>query len=314
MIDALQFLEEHRNWRFPYFKDTPLRQRIAWRRLGFSAWRAGAISFRDAMQNLLSSAGKSQSLMKRMWAFANAHFMDDIRAQNLHQEGIAVFGRPFNLASEREETLKWIATFKTLNETIAADQYQTKKYLRPNSTVVDAGANIGAFSVLSGHLCPEGAIYAFEPVPSTCSVLRKNCSPYRNIHVYEQALGETEKESSILMNLETLAASALQDSGMPFDTYPTAPPQKVSVTTVDALELPRLDFMKLDVEGYCGRVIAGAKESIRKYRPVIVMEIDRPGTEEEEIKKLVNAVSPGYHFIKRYATELLLSIIPQEKL
>jgi len=117
MIDALQFLEEHRNWRFPYFKDTPLRQRIAWRRLGFSAWRAGAISFRDAMQNLLSSAGKSQSLMKRMWAFANAHFMDDIRAQNLHQEGIAVFGRPFNLASEREETLKWIATFKPLPQT-----------------------------------------------------------------------------------------------------------------------------------------------------------------------------------------------------
>lgn len=313
MIDALQFLEAHRNWQFPYFADTLLRQRIAWRALGFLAWHAGEISFREAAANVLPAARKQQDIMKRMWSFANDRFMRDVRASRLSAEGISVFGQPFYPAREREEMLTWIAAFKTLNETIAADQYETKKYLRPDSVAVDAGANIGAFSVLAGHACPAGAVYSFEPVPSTCAVLRRNCAPYKNVHVQEEALGEMAKEANILANLDTSAASALEDSGMPFDVYPTAPPQRVKVSTMDMLQLPRLDFIKLDVEGYCARAILGAKESIRQHRPVIVMEIDHPGSEERQIAEIIRAITPGYRFVMKRATETLLSAIPSPR-
>ena len=48
--------------------------------------------------------------------------------------------------------------------------------------------------------------------------------------------------------------------------------ESIDIITLDSLQLPGLDFLKIDVEGAEGLVIQGAAETIKKYKPVIFFE------------------------------------------
>ena len=310
MVNALEFLERHRNWKFPYFQDTPLEHQLGWRAVGFSLWTHGNISFMNALRNAAVPPFKSQEVMKRVWDAVTKVFIKDVVQEGLPRDGMEVFGHPFHIGNDRDDNAKWVATFKTLNESIASDQYRIKKYLKPNAIVVDAGANIGAFSVHAATRAPQGFVHSFEPNPPTFKVLHSNLSGYKNVTLYPMALGEKEKEINFIANIDCPAASSLEDSGMPFETYKNnAPPQKVKVTTIDSLRLPRLDFLKMDAEGYEANIIRGGKDTIRKFRPVIAMAIHHYGIDEVEIPKLLNSIAPGYsHSIKKYTEEIIILV------
>lgn len=62
-----------------------------------------------------------------------------------------------------------------------------KAVLGPDNVVVDCGANIGE---ITGALAPTGAqIHAFEPDPYSFARLTENCGHYKNVHLYNQAVG-----------------------------------------------------------------------------------------------------------------------------
>src|SRR5688572_13621160 len=70
-----------------------------------------------------------------------------------------------------------------------------RELIRPGMVVVDVGANIGYFSLLASTLVgPTGRVYAFEPDPVNCALLRKNVRLNRvtNIEVIESALSDNE--------------------------------------------------------------------------------------------------------------------------
>ncbi len=158
----------------------------------------------------------------------------------------------------QEELSKILAITNTLSE---------------QSVIVDAGANIGLVSVpIAQQLrSKKGRVYAFEVQRMMFYALCGSAAlnDLDNLLAYHQGLGS---ESGCLLT-EPLDYSQAQDFGLfSLADKKTAAtnryaPESVDIVTIDSLGLPRLDFVKIDVEGMEINVLKGARSMIETYTP-----------------------------------------------
>jgi FkbM family methyltransferase len=142
--------------------------------------------------------------------------------------------------------------------------------LKPNSISVDIGGNIGLTAILTGALCPEGRAYFFEPDPKNFKHLKRSIevNGFADFIAFNKAVGET--------------SGYLKMNQMDSSTHVAAFDQKNSIEvpmiSLDdwskSFPLDRVDFLKIDVEGYERSVLRGAKETIAKFRPVTLIEFN----------------------------------------
>ncbi|HEU4833207.1 MAG TPA: amino acid adenylation domain-containing protein [Pyrinomonadaceae bacterium] len=90
---------------------------------------------------------------------------------------------------------------QNLNETkfLYEEIFERQMYLQhgitlpPDACVVDAGANIGMFTLFASEHCPDGKIYAFEPIGPICDSLRQNVAQCRaQVKVFNLGLSDQE--------------------------------------------------------------------------------------------------------------------------
>jgi FkbM family methyltransferase len=148
------------------------------------------------------------------------------------------------------------------------------RLVAPGSYVLDGGANQGAFTVMLARLVGlEGAVYAFEPQRLTYQVLCANAAlnSLVNVHAIHAALGAA-------------AGTVIIPLLDPRHTYHSGgvtvrmggQGEVVRVMTIDSLDLPRLDLVKLDIEGHERAAIRGAAKTLARHRPVLYVENDKP--------------------------------------
>jgi len=144
--------------------------------------------------------------------------------------------------------------------------------LGPTSTVVDAGANIGNHTVYFKKVCNVKHVISFEPIQTTFNILLRNISENQLSGVMPicSALGAHEGGGSISsFRSGKLGTITLEEDAL----------GKLRIASIDSLELPRLDFLKIDVEGGQIDVLRGGEETIKRTRPLIMVEM-RAGTDE----------------------------------
>jgi FkbM family methyltransferase len=139
--------------------------------------------------------------------------------------------------------------------------------------VVDVGANIGIFACLGAARLPaDGRLTAFEPVPSNLELLQRNLAQNGvsgRVTLEPVAVGEAPGETMIHLAAgsgnHSLAARVTGDRGASLP---------VKVTTLDEHfgGDPRVDLLKIDVEGYDGYVLRGAARLIREHQPTLLVE------------------------------------------
>lgn len=150
--------------------------------------------------------------------------------------------------------------------------------VREGDTVVDAGANIGSYSVpLSKIVGPTGTLYAFEPQPVLSSLLstnliENNCT---NARVLTIALGD-ETGSVTVPDFDYFKPKnfgGISFTGQRKRVQKTicAPLMKLD----DVISPSRLRLMKIDVENMELQCLLGARNLITKFKPFIYMEFDR---------------------------------------
>jgi FkbM family methyltransferase len=141
--------------------------------------------------------------------------------------------------------------------------------IAPGCLAVDAGANIGVVaSEIARH---AGQVLAFEPNPMAFAVLRHLRA--RNVAPVWAALGAAAGEAPLVVPVTRKGPSSngghladARDEGAAALTY------QVPVLALDSLDLPGLGFLKIDVEGHEPEVLDGARETIRRHRPTIMVE------------------------------------------
>lgn len=147
------------------------------------------------------------------------------------------------------------------------------RLLSPGAVVVEAGANMGALTVpLARAVGPDGAVFAWEPQRLAFQLLCANAAlnGLTNVVAFWAALGAARGVARVPV-LDPDAENNI--GGLAIQGH--AEGEEVAIEPLDALDLPRLDLLKADVEGMECEVLAGARETIRRRRPILYLENDR---------------------------------------
>lgn len=150
------------------------------------------------------------------------------------------------------------------------------RVLRPGDTVVDAGAHLGYFTVLSSELVrPHGRVYSFEPDPVHFEYLKKNTEVNRSddVVLVSSALGLSEG-SGVLFSEEKSSGSSLYRQRSRHQTRVS-----VDVTCLDTffggLGWPTVDLVKMDLEGGERAALAGMRELVHRNASMkLIVEFD----------------------------------------
>jgi len=145
--------------------------------------------------------------------------------------------------------------------------------------VFDVGANIGYVALLIASRTPAGRVYAFEPLPSNFACLQENADRNKmpNLHCELRALGETTKQMTFHYRAEALTAGGSIVNSVPYGVDKAIMTTEVAVIPGDEYmrehAVQRLDLVKIDVEGAEGLVLRGMLQTLRTYRPLVVVEL-----------------------------------------
>jgi FkbM family methyltransferase len=161
----------------------------------------------------------------------------------------------------------------------------------PSRNAVDIGANRGIVSFLMSSRFPR--VHSFEPNAELAGFLAKvlpaNCTLHRC------ALSDHPGESLFAVAMES--GIPIHGRGRLLEDPSAANPQatqSVRLETLDAQDLGDVGLIKIDVEGHEEKVIRGALETLRKNRPVLVVEIERRHTGKPVRDTLALVESLGY--------------------
>jgi FkbM family methyltransferase len=108
-------------------------------------------------------------------------------------------------------------------------------------------------------------VKAFEPVPSTFQCLIRNVAEFDNVICHNLAVGHVPCKARV-RNDKNRPGNSGSNYMVP------DPTGDVSMITLDELNFPACDFLKIDVEGFELRVLEGARQLLKRCKPVISME------------------------------------------
>jgi FkbM family methyltransferase len=142
------------------------------------------------------------------------------------------------------------------------------EHITPDMTVVDAGAYIGSHTLTMAGLSSK--VYAFEPQPVAAECIRRTIKAKKLGHVFfhEVGLNDVCKTDFIFTNGDGDASL----SGIRDHKFKANFPCRTAPLDSFIGETENVGLMKIDVEGSEWRVLEGAAKTIRRCRPIIIME------------------------------------------
>lgn len=197
-----------------------------------------------------------------------------------------------------------------------------KKLCKRGHVVFDIGANIGSHSLpIASYVGEEGKVYAFEPVPWAINKLKRNLelNKFNNLVVESIALSdmnENEVEMEFRASFKIGSESGVgRDGKIDNGWWNECEHVKVPMVTLDSYvsshQIGRLDLIKLDVDGFEGKVIRGALETLKRFQPVLIMEIAPAWTEMrgDNMVDILHGIEQfGYKFYKEEGFEQIQNL------
>ncbi len=195
------------------------------------------------------------------------------------------------------------------------DVYHLQRRLRPGCVFLDIGANFGFYSVvLAAGLRKQCTVHAFEPNPPLLERLRHHVAVnglQDVVHLHGVALAEHAGTAGL--------ATKAGNTGGTHVVAPGAGATAVDLITLDAFgeqqRLPRLDAIKLDVEGFEERVLRGGRQTLRRWRPLLLLELEPPRLRDKQssVERVVGLLDElGYAlYVSRRRSLVPLRQLPQ---
>lgn len=148
-----------------------------------------------------------------------------------------------------------------------------KKDISNNSIVYDIGANFGYFSMVFAQNTKQN-VFAFEPIPDNIKILKNHLhiNKVKNVSILPFAIADTDKEVEFSNEFNNQGNTYVEDSPL----YQNISSKiRINCRSVDSLVnekiLPPPTFIKIDVEGAEFDALLGAVETIKKYKPTILL-------------------------------------------
>ncbi|MFT4553465.1 MAG: FkbM family methyltransferase [Chlamydiales bacterium] len=164
--------------------------------------------------------------------------------------------------------------------------------------VIDAGACLGDTALaFAASVGPEGKVFSFDIVPTHLAIMKKNFTANPNLsdrlHIIPKGLSnKTVKADKIVSELKDI------DPGARFTTAGIIQ----DLTSIDDFvfngekTLPRVDFIKMDIEGAELEALQGAEKTLRIFRPKLAISIYHKNSDFTDIPRFLRNLSLAYRF------------------
>lgn len=164
-----------------------------------------------------------------------------------------------------------------------------KRNLTLDSVFVDAGSNYGWHSIKSSLFCKT--VYSFEPQKYIHDVQRMSIDDNNilNIKLFNCGLGEVNETKEMTPIQYDNTSLNMGDLSIGVGG------ERIEVRTLDSFDLDRLDFIKIDVQGYEKFILKGAKNTINKCKPTIIIEM-----EDHQLKRFGYGVTELFELIRSF--------------
>lgn len=144
-------------------------------------------------------------------------------------------------------------------------QYQVRDrsvtYCQQRRTAIDIGANVGLWA---RDLCESfQLVVAFEPVDIFRQCLLENISSW-NLHIEPFALGDCKTTANMIITQDNMGHTHVDPASMGNGT--------IEMRRLDDYNYDNIDYIKIDCEGFEYKVLQGGEETIRRCRPIVVIE------------------------------------------
>jgi len=181
-----------------------------------------------------------------------------------------------------------------------SDELRLEKYLNPSKNIsfIDVGAKVGLWTLRLAKRCK--IVHAFEPNPETFILLERNTRKLKNVNLHSCALGDENGFKEFYIHERPGYSSFVTKYADHIKTI------SVHVKTLDSYDLDKVDLIKIDTEGYELPILKGARETIRRKKPQLYIEIHIQD-HENHIFKLLRKF--GYKYSVYYLTRSYQSII-----
>ena len=155
------------------------------------------------------------------------------------------------------------------------------RFLKEDTRLIDIGANIGYFSLITASQCPRARVFSFEPDKRNFSLLERSISHngFEDIIRAHPCAVSDKEETLLISDLSNPgnygARATARDRQHMENLIPGTTPTLHEVRAVrldDFLPEERVDLIKMDIEGYEPVAFRGMEGLIRKNRPVVFME------------------------------------------
>jgi FkbM family methyltransferase len=169
-------------------------------------------------------------------------------------------------------------------------------FVRPGDVVLDCGANIGVF-VRAALDAGAKTVVAIEPAPENIECLRRNFkSDIESGRVIVYPKGVWDKDDFLTLHVDDHNSAADSFVINPKGSHESG--EKLPLTTIDKLvaelNLPSVDFIKMDIEGAEVKALNGGRQTIAKYHPRMGLSVYHEPDHPVEVPKAAKEAWSGY--------------------
>jgi len=204
----------------------------------------------------------------------------------------------WNLSYEYLDIVYPIENPKHFRFILAEGPYELSEnvVIQKGDYIVDAGASLGMFSFLAaGRVGNSGHVFALEPIPLLCECLQETiyANKFDNVTILPMALGSDNGMRSFDIDYEGPGGSRLGGKSGEIS---------VNLRTLGRLVfedkiIPRVNFIKMDIEGSERGALRGARETISRFKPKLSICAYHRKDDFQILTSIIRDIEPRYKLI-----------------
>jgi FkbM family methyltransferase len=160
------------------------------------------------------------------------------------------------------------------------------EYTIPNTNAIDIGAFIGTHTLTLSDSVKNGTVYSFEPQPWAYNAIKCSLNENEIKNVVLKNVGISDKKDMIKFCSDSTGGSTIcHEKKKKISKWKYV--YNIDILSIDSMKLKNISIIKIDVEGHELKVLNGAKDTIKRNKPTIIIEVWNKKDKRNEFKKMM---------------------------